>query len=556
MTTSHGAPAQIMRRPPDLVSGAQGSRVSRRAWPIAGFVVTAVLGMALALSVKQDANGDQFYSHTLAVWVALHPHQDLGLLGSLIPALWDIPWFLLTERAPTWVVICYLGVLHSIPWFLSGRIAWSLLRDVPGRWRVTLTTLSAGFAIVAPATLSEFATTFGDLPTSIFILSAVLVLVDAQPSGKVGARRAIVAGALLGLAFSLKLTNGPFVAAAAVALALGYSASWAQRLRTLVLFGSGTAVGAAAAGAYLWVRYWRRFGNPIYPFFNNIFSSQYLDGNASVRDTRFVAKTPLDQLTLPWRMVTEGGYPSELPGRDLRWALIASLALVIMLMAARRRRSRNEPEAAVPQRGDVRFFVWFMCVSWLLWSVAFGAPRYFISIEMLGGIALVLMLRALIASPLRVTAATLGLLAATAAAMVVPAYPSTPISKTTWYSFSGQRLAHQPDTMVVMPTAVTLNYTIAAFPDDAVMVELWPFLEPSKGAASLRTQEVLEGMNDHVGPVVAVVLPKDRAVSSRAATQVGFRQSPRCQLLRSTYYSPLMCLWTPLSGQEPDEQVP
>lgn len=556
MTTSQEAPAETLSRTSELVSGAQRSRGSRRVWPILGFAVTAFLGVALALSVKQDANGDQFYSHTLAAWVTLHPHQDLGLLGSLIPALWDVPWFLLVERAPTWVVICYLGVLHSIPWFLSGRIAWSLLRDVPGRWRVTLTTLSAGFAIVAPATLSEFATTFGDLPTSILVLSAVLVLIDAQPSGTVGARRAIVAGALLGVAFALKLTNGPFVAAAAVALALGYSASGSRRLRTLVLFGSGTVLGAAASGSYLWVRYWRRFGNPIFPFVNDIFGSPYVDGNASVRDTRFVAKTPLDQLTLPWRMVTESGYPSELPGRDLRWAFIGSLALVITLVAARRRRSRSETEAAALPRGDVRFFVWFMCVSWLLWSVTFGAPRYFISIEMLGGIALVLMLRSLIASPLRVTAATLGLLAATAAAMVVPAYPSTPISKTTWYSFSAQSLAHQPDTMVVMPTAVTLNYTIAAFPDDAALVELWPFLEPSKGRASLRTQEVLRALNDHTGPVVAVVLPKDSAVSSRVATRTGFVQSPRCQRLRSTYYSPLMCLWTPLSDQEPDEQVP
>jgi hypothetical protein len=529
-----------------------GSPVGHRAhsWGSAiGFAVCAALGVGLALTIGQDANGDQLYSHTVNVWAALHPHQDLGLMGTLIPALWDVPWYLIAERAPAWVTISYLGVLHSIAWFLSGRIAWVLLVDVRHRWRVTLSVFSVGFAIVAPATLSEFATTFGDLPTSILVLSSVLVVIGSPSPGRLGRRRAFLAGGLLGLAVGLKLTNAPFLVAAAGALVLACAPAWRLRLKSLLYFGLGSGLGAAVTGGYLWVRYWDRFHNPIYPFYNGVFGSPYLDGSP-VRDVRFLAKTPFDQVTLPWRMVTTSGYPSELPGRDFRWAILASLALLVAFDALRRRVRRRRSTGAVTSRPDIRFFGWFTLLSWVTWSLQFGAPRYFISIELLSGVAIVLLLKAVVASPLRVTIATLAILGATALGMVVPAYPATPIAEKTWYSFSGGSLTRQPGTLLVMPTNVSLNYTITAFPDDATIVELWQFLGPENDRAALRTDEVMAALRKHAGPVVAVMLPSGRALAARRAAAAGFRQETDCQELRSNYYSPLLCRWIPDSTQQ------
>jgi hypothetical protein len=513
-------------------------------------VVSAALGVALALSTGQDANGDQLYSHTVNVWAALHPHQDLGLMGTLIPALWDVPWYLIAQRAPAWVTISYLGVLHSISWFLSGRIAWVLLSDVRRRWRVTLSVVSVGFAIVAPATLTEFATTFGDLPTSILVLSSVLVVIGSPSPERLGRSRALVAGGLLGLSVGLKLTNATFLIAAAGALVLACAPGWQHRLKILLYFAAGSTLGATLSGGYLWVRYWNRFHNPIFPFYNGIFGSPYTDGGTG-RDVRFLAKTPLDQVTLPWRMVTTSGYPSELPGRDFRWAILASLALLVALNALRRRLHRRRSTHTRPPRPGIRFFGWFMLFSWVTWSLQFGAPRYFISIELLSGVAIVLLLRALVSSPLRVTIAALAILGATATGMVVPAYSAAPIGEKTWYSFSGGSLTRQPDTLLVMPTAAfTLNYTITAFPDDAMIVELWPFLGPTNDRAALRTDEVMAALKNHTGPVVAVMLPSGRALASRRAVESGFRQGTDCQKLRSNYYSPLLCRWIPDSTQQ------
>jgi hypothetical protein len=542
-----GRGASVLAGSPQASTGLpEGSWDGRRVhiWRSAiGFAVSAALGVTLALSLGQDANGDQLYSHTLNAWAALHPHQDLGLMASLIPALWDVPWLLLAERAPAWVTVCYLGVLHSIAWFLSWRVAWSLLRDFERRWRIILSVISAGFAVIAPATLSEFATTFGDLPTSIFVLAAILAVINAPISKEIGARRAIVAGGLLGIAFALKLTNAPFLLAGAGALALGNTASWRNRVKDWLFFCSGSVLGAAVVGGYLWIRYWQRFGNPIYPFYSGIFHSPYLDAGTG-RDTRFVAKTPLDQLTLPWRMISEGGYPSELPGRDIRWAVIASVGLLVIAVTFGRRLQRREIKMPGSHRRDIRFFAWFMILSWAIWSLQFGIPRYFISIEMLGGIALVLLLHALIASPSRVTFATVILLAATAAAMIVPTYYASPTGKGTWYGFDGGDLTRRPHTMVIFPSAGSINYTIAAFPDDATIVELYGFLDPPNDRAALRTREALAAIQTHNGPVVAVVLPTNLLPAARTAKRTGFSQSRDCQRLRTSYYSPWVCLWT------------
>jgi hypothetical protein len=552
MGSGREAPA-VARSPQATTGPSDGPPVRRRAFSLgspAGLAVSAALGVVLALSIGQDANGDQLYSHTVNVWAALHPHQDLGLMGTLIPALWDVPWYLLAERAPAWLTISYLGVLHSTAWFLSGRIAWLLLKDVRHRWRITLSVLSVGFAIIAPATLSEFATTFGDLPTSILVLSSLLVVIRSPSPEKLGRTRALVAGGLLGLAVGLKLTNAPFLVAAAGALVLACVPAWRHRLKSLVYFASGSALGATLSGGYLWVRYWDRFHNPIYPFYNGIFGSPYLDGSP-VRDVRFLAKTPFDQVTLPWRMVTTSGYPSELPGRDFRWAILASLALLVVLDALRRRLHLRRSTGAAPSRPDIRFFGWFMLLSWVTWSLEFGAPRYFISIELLSGVAMVLLLKAVVANPLRVTIVTLAILGATAAGMVVPAYPAAPIGEQTWYSFSGRSLTKQPDTLVVMPTDVlSLNYTITAFPDDAMIVELWQFLNPTNDRAALRTDEVMAALRNHTGPVVAVMLPSGRELASRRAVEAGFAQETDCQKLRSNYYSPLLCRWIPDSTQQ------
>jgi hypothetical protein len=128
--------------------------------------------------------------------------------------------------------------------------------------------------------------------------------------------------------------------------------------------------------------------------------------------------------------------------------------------------------------------------------------------------------------------------------MIVPAYYAAPTGKGTWYAFDGGSLTNRPHTMVIFPSAGRLSYTIAAFPGDATEVDLYAFRDPQNDRAALHTREVLGAIVSHKGPVLAVLLPTNRAAAERTANKAGFTQSRDCQRLRTSYYSPWVCLWT------------
>jgi hypothetical protein len=343
---------------------------------------------------------------------------------------------------------------------------------------------------------------------------------------------------LVGAAAGLKLTNGPFVlgAFAAVAVTAG---SWRRAGRSTLWLGLGTTIGGALTGGDLGVRYGRQFGNPIYPFYNGVFRTEYDVGSATGRDTRFVSDGVWQQLTLPWRMVTTGGYPSELPGRDLRWALIASCLVAVAVLLA----VRLLPRSPVPRR-DVHILAAFMVTSWVAWSLEFGSPRYFIVLEQLSGVALVLVVQRLVAAPVRVAALVAVAAAATTAVMVIPTYPSNHTPGPTWYSFGGGTLTRQPGTMAIFPTNHDLNYMILAFRDDTQFVGLSSF-GAYPGPGTRTTDDVHRAMHTHRGPLVAVMKEQEVQDSAAVAATYGFRQdTASCQPLASSYFSAVVvCPW-------------
>jgi hypothetical protein len=237
-------------------------------------------------------------------------------------------------------------------------------------------------------------------------------------------------------------------------------------------------------------------------------------------------------------MVTTGGYPSELPGRDLRWAIIAScLVAVAVLLAA-----RVLPRSPVPRR-DVHVLTAFMVTSWVAWSLQFGAPRYFIVLEQLSGVALVLLVQRLVVTPVRVAAIVAVAAAATTVAMVIPAYPSNHMPGPTWYSFSGVTLTRQPGAMAVFPTNDDLDYMILAFRNDTQFVGLWAF-GPYPGPGTRTTDDVYRAMDRHRGPIVAVMKEQEVEESAAIAATYGFQQdTTSCQPLESSYFSALACPW-------------
>lgn len=134
---------------------------------------------------------------------------------------------------------------------------------------------AAAWAVVLlvsiPLTLIESATLFVENTVSLFIIVAVLVLIQGRSKFSLAHYCAVIL--LLAGASVVKL-HGVIAAAPIGLLALAFCLSRSLSLQRMAMISAITVAGAAAAAwpyAYAWVK----TGNPVLPLFNQIFKSPY-----------------------------------------------------------------------------------------------------------------------------------------------------------------------------------------------------------------------------------------------------------------------------------------
>jgi hypothetical protein len=129
------------------------------------------------------------------------------------------------------------------------------------------------------------------------------------------------------------------------------------------------------------------FGNPIFPFMNNIFHSQWAE-ILPFRDGRFFADSALKAIFYPFYWaVLNGGMISELEFRDPRIAILFVL-IPIILMKYQKISYENT------------FLAVFFIISYVLWEIQFSIYRYILPLELISGILIVNFLSFLINLPL------------------------------------------------------------------------------------------------------------------------------------------------------------
>jgi hypothetical protein len=513
--------------------------------------LTLLLFGGLSLVVGQDRNGDQLAYHVPWLWSLFQDQQDLawspGGAGALVPSLWNVPWYFAAQAWPPEAVIFYLGVLHGLAFWLVGAIAWTVTAP-SGRLRLPLTVVAVVCGFLAPATRTEFGTTFGDLPTAVLVLAALLVAIRGTTGG-LSVRAALLIGFLLGGAVGLKMTNAVWLLAALPAVAVTARESIGRRARHLGLILVGSALGALVTAGYWWWLMWDRFGNPLFPFYNGVFGSPY-GWIENQRDDRFLVG-PLDALLMPVSMAV-GGYPSEFEGRDIRWAIIAELAVAALVVwAMRRRRDEHRPQRVTTYDAR-RFLLTFAIVGWTVWLLQFGVARYLVPLELISGVLLICLVD-LVASRVRAKVATVVVLAVICGALVVvPAFQRTTWGDS-WFRFDAPEAATQPGTLVVFPTDAPLGHALLGLPDDAIAVQA-PAIYRVHGMdqppryTSRADDEVRRTIIRHEGPIVSIQpwqRPYQREARHVARLYGMTFDRDACANMRSLYGDFSVCTWAP-----------
>ena len=529
-------------------------RMTRRWRRHAGWLsllLTMLAAVSFALVIGEDGNGDQRAFHVYNVWLLLHPHQDpaggVGGLGGLVPSAWNLPWYFLALKTPAWVAVAYLGALHGLTVWLSGAITWSAARNASTSWRLLLTVVVTFISCVAPATLTEFATTFGNLTTATLVLAAVLLYLRRGEGGLRG-WRAWWIGLLAGAAFGLKWTNAVAVIALVAAVLVCEPLGRRMIRRSLGMI-AGLTAGALLTGGYWAFLMWRRFGNPLFPFYNNLFSSEYGPTN-NFHDERFSPHFP-EALGMPFRMLYVAGYPSEWHGRDARWALIVGLALGTLIAHVVRRRSefaKQLPQSRLVRAIDRRFVFTFTAVGWAVWLVQFSIARYLIVLELMSGLAMLVLIDCLVQRTPR------KLLALTLAGTVVLAYFIVPgwtrrAPSGSWYAYEVPAMAKQHNLLVLFPETVMYDFVLPALPGDVQAARVpkafgdhYPGLVWGAGKEDF---EIAQEIDEHHGPIISITswegLPRVEAIASAYGLKM---QSDECDHLRTKFGDAAVCPWT------------
>lgn len=188
----------------------------------------------------------------------------------------------------------------------------------------------------------------------------------------------------LGVMVSLKLTNIPFVIPMVIMLVWHSLVVSNKQPATNIAKRLALAVLVAIPIMPLWISNYNASRNPVFPFYNKIFQSQYYP-SVSFTDTTFGGRNLPERLLWPITSLRDQlrlGEPHHIYN-DYKLVICWLVGLVVLILYARRQLKLTQQEVLV-----VSYFM----SSLFLWGLLFGINRYATSSIALGGIVIAIAL--------------------------------------------------------------------------------------------------------------------------------------------------------------------
>jgi len=299
--------------------------------------------------------------------------------GSYYNPLSDVPFYWLAVHTTSWFAIAVLGLFQAaniVPLYVLARNTLRMEQ------RELASAALAFFGMTGGLTLCLYGTHYYDNVMSLFILTSLAILVAkretlAQGSPKNTFLWCALAGFLVGGTAGLKLPEMPFAVGFAAAL-LAVGGSRKHLFTRLAAGGLG-----GLAGFLLFAGYWMwrmdvLTGNPLFPYFNDVFHSP-LALSSPYRDMRFLPTSTWIAVAFPILFSIDWRIADDLPFLDIRVGLayiVAIIALAVWLVGRRSKDPLVVPEAA-------RVIIVFAAVSYFFWLKVFAIYRYIVLLEML-----------------------------------------------------------------------------------------------------------------------------------------------------------------------------
>ena len=453
---------------------------------IAGcLAVTVLVFVQRAIGRGQDWSFDSHSYHNVYAYATLFERDRIGTrpmsLGAYFNPLLDLPLGWGVRHVGPRKVTAALATVQSfaviaaatLPWHvLTGSVVPAVRADVKSARQTILAWVAvyACAAVLAYGAIGriQLGGTFGDMTSVVPAIVAVHLVLRWIRRPRL--RTVFWAGALFGLACSLKYTNGPallggLVAVTAAAVASrpeGATARAALAAPARFLVG---AIGGFVATAGPWsLSLWIRFGNPLFPFGGERLNApmRTVDGGyVDLGAHAFVFRSWSEYVTLPVRLLRPTNKITEVPIGDPRVLLGAvAVAACVGIALVRRRRA-----GAMPDHASTHVVAQAMAALWLTsyvaWGYLFGNGRYLVFVELLTPVVLIAALASGVAAMAGRPVSKSHVMAGSAAMLSLLAAVVTPFTTSTgfahvpfgdrWYDLDISALPPLDDAMVIAP---------------------------------------------------------------------------------------------------------
>jgi hypothetical protein len=382
------------------------------------YLACTVFAVAVNYALGKEMAWDTLNYHLYAGFSAVNDRfsQDYFAAGpqSYANPYVYLPFYALVRAGlPALLIGSVLAVVHSVVLWLTFELALavfplgdSVARIRVGAWAVVLAALN-------PVLLQQIGSSFADITTAALVLGGWVLLATAIRTEGMG--RVIGAGLLLGAATALKPTNAVHAIAASV-LVLMLARPLLVRARSLMIYAAALGLSFTVVAAPWSSRLESRFGNPFFPFLNNVFRSPEFTAEP-LHHLRFIPSSLGDALWRPFAMLDPFYMVhEELMAPDARYAVLCVLIGTAAFCWLWRRNSRGPPVGVGQSPPDGRILIALGCafaIDWVLWLAGSGNSRYFIPMACVCSVLLIGLLVQLLPTAAKARAYILSALFAT-----------------------------------------------------------------------------------------------------------------------------------------------
>ncbi len=443
------------------------SDVDEAAPPLPGVAYPLALAVCLgfgcvALGLGMDANWDLRNYHWYNGWAYANGLVGRDLLVSQLPSFYnptlDAVYALGVERLPARAIGFALGMAHGLNFLLLLAIAWRLSTLADPRRRLAVSAAAALTGMAGAGGMAEVGTVFYDDLLSLGVFAAVLLVIshwDKLAAGK-GAIWVLAAGIPAGLAFGLKQPMAIYCLGLCAAFLVA-AMPWRRRALAGFWFGIGALFGFAAGGGRWAWHLWQAYGNPLFPFFNQVFLSPW-GLPIDYRDDGFLHHSLAEKLLLVWRFSFNSRLAGEIDFRDFRIMVLMTLLPLTALARALRRQ-----EFPFTRPGPTGWLLAAALAVYALWVPAFSIYRYLVPLEMLSPVLIVAAIGLLPGSQTLRGYATAALLGALVLTTIPGDWQRVPWEDNA-VPVDVPAIAHPEQTLVLLSGREPLSFLIPAFP--------------------------------------------------------------------------------------------